>query len=156
MLLWESLNYLVADPLPPHDDSQSEQIADCMGLRPADPAELDLPEEELRARARERGRAERQEQAGLLREVMGNPFRYDPAPLERELVVDPAVLAWQAGRVEQVAGEIYRSGRFERVPELAGLLQAAGCSDQDLLRHCLRPAGHVRGCWAVDLLLGKS
>jgi hypothetical protein len=26
----------------------------------------------------------------------------------------------------------------------------------DILAHCRRGGEHVRGCWAVDLLLGKS
>jgi hypothetical protein len=31
-----------------------------------------------------------------------------------------------------------------------------GCDNADLLAHLRGPAPHVRGCWAVDLLLGKE
>jgi hypothetical protein len=37
---------------------------------------------------------------------------------------------------------------------LPGLVEA-GCADEDLLSHCRGPGPHARGCWAVDLLLGK-
>jgi hypothetical protein len=40
------------------------------------------------------------------------------------------------------------------VPVLADALEEAGCTDRTLLEHC-RGGLHVRGCWAVDLLLGK-
>jgi hypothetical protein len=40
--------------------------------------------------------------------------------------------------------------------ELADVLKAAGCTNQDILRHCHETGGHVRGCWVVDLILGKS
>jgi hypothetical protein len=30
----------------------------------------------------------------------------------------------------------------------------AGCEDEALMEHCRSEGPHVRGCWAVDLLLG--
>jgi hypothetical protein len=43
-----------------------------------------------------------------------------------------------------------------RLSVLADALEDAGCTDPDLLGH-LRSAGpHVRGCWVVDLILGKG
>ena len=39
---------------------------------------------------------------------------------------------------------------------LADALEEAGCTDADLLAHCRSGGGHLRGCWAVDLLLGKE
>jgi hypothetical protein len=39
---------------------------------------------------------------------------------------------------------------------LADALLDAGCADEDLLAHCRRGGEHVRGCWAVDSILGKS
>jgi hypothetical protein len=35
-------------------------------------------------------------------------------------------------------------------------LERAGCTDAELLGHLRGPGPHVRGCWAVDLVLGKS
>ena len=46
--------------------------------------------------------------------------------------------------------------RFEDLPILADALEEAGCDDEDILGHCRSDGEHVRGCWAVDLLLGKG
>jgi hypothetical protein len=42
------------------------------------------------------------------------------------------------------------------MPILADALQDAGCEDEALLSHCRGDSPHVRGCWVVDLLLGKG
>ena len=42
------------------------------------------------------------------------------------------------------------------LPILADALQDAGCEDADILGHCRSGGPHVRGCWVVDLVLGKS
>jgi hypothetical protein len=43
-----------------------------------------------------------------------------------------------------------------RLAVLADALEDAGCNDAELLGHLRSPGPHVRGCWAVDLVLGKS
>ena len=43
-----------------------------------------------------------------------------------------------------------------RLAVLADALDEAGCTDADVLNHLRGPGPHVRGCWAVDLLLGKG
>jgi hypothetical protein len=43
-----------------------------------------------------------------------------------------------------------------RLAVLADALEEAGCDQADLLGHLRGPGPHVRGCWAVDLVLGKS
>jgi hypothetical protein len=43
-----------------------------------------------------------------------------------------------------------------RLAVLADALEEAGCSDADLIGHLRGPGPHVRGCWPVDLCLGKS
>jgi hypothetical protein len=43
-----------------------------------------------------------------------------------------------------------------RLTVLADALEDAGCADAAILAHCRRPGEHVRGCWVVDLLLGKA
>jgi hypothetical protein len=91
--------------------------------------------------------AESAAQCGLLRDIYGNPFR--PAAL------DPAWLVWDGGTIQKLAQAIYDERAFERLPVLADALEEAGCANEDLLGHCRQTAEHVRGCWAVDLLLGK-
>jgi hypothetical protein len=84
----------------------------------------------------------------LLRDIFGNPFR--PASL------DPTVLAWNGGTVPRLAQAIYHDRRFGDLPILADALDEAGCSDPSTLSHCRSGSEHVRGCWVVDLLLGRN
>ena len=81
----------------------------------------------------------------LLRDVFGNPFR--------PIGTDPG---WLTSRVVEQARAIYEDRAFDKVPELADVLKAAGCHNTDILAHCRGPGPHVRGCWVVDLLLGKE
>jgi hypothetical protein len=94
------------------------------------------------------GSASRERQAPLLRDVFGNPFR--PARL------DPAWLRWGDCVVAKMARAIYDGGRFGDLPVLADALEEAGCTEGSVLGHCRRPGEHVKGCWVVDLLLGKE
>jgi hypothetical protein len=84
----------------------------------------------------------------LLREVFGNPFRV--------AVPSPDWLSWNRGTVLKMAESIYEERRFCELPILGDALQDAGCDDAEILRHCREPGEHVRGCWVVDLLLGKK
>jgi hypothetical protein len=88
------------------------------------------------------------EQAALVREVIGNPFR--------PVVIEPRWLTWAGGTVVQLAEGVYEDRAFDRMPVLGDALEEAGCDDQAVLRHCRQSEGHVRGCWVVDLLLGKN
>jgi hypothetical protein len=88
-------------------------------------------------------------QADLLRCIIGNPFRpSSPLPL--------TVLTWNGGTVVKLAQAIYEERAFERLPVLADALEEAGLADTDILAHCRGPGPHVRGCFLVDLLLGKD
>jgi hypothetical protein len=87
----------------------------------------------------------RQSSCRLIREVFGNPFR--PVP------VDPA---WLMPGVVELARTIYDDRAFDRMPQLADRLEESGCHDPDIIGHCRQPGEHVRGCWVVDALLGKS
>ncbi|HVL11991.1 MAG TPA: hypothetical protein VM529_05470 [Gemmata sp.] len=52
---------------------------------------------------------------------------------------------------------MYGSRDFSPMPILADALQDAGCDSADILDHCRGPKQvHVRGCWVVDLVLGKE
>ena len=51
---------------------------------------------------------------------------------------------------------MYDDWRFDDMPLLADALEEAGCTEEAILRHCREPGEHVRGCWVVDLLTGRS
>jgi hypothetical protein len=96
--------------------------------------------------------AQAAEQAGqcrLLRELLG-PLPFWSIPVE------PTWLAWRDGVVRKMAQTIHDEARFDDLPILADALEDAGCADADLLAHCRQTEKHVRGCWVVDLLLGKG
>ena len=107
-------------------------------------------EEELPAKvSRSLMRGEVRQQATVLRDIFGNPFH--PLP-----PIDPAWLAWGSGTVRKLAQGIYDERAFDDLPILADALEEAGCDQADLLGHLRGPGPHVRGCWAVDAVLGKE
>ena len=91
---------------------------------------------------------ERKHQCALLRDLLGNPFRL--------VTVDPGWLTREGNSVLKLARAIYDEGRFDQMPVLADALEDAGSLNADLHAHMRGPGPHVRGCWAVDLLLGKE
>jgi hypothetical protein len=97
------------------------------------------------AQASPRPEREQIAQAGILRDIFGNPFR--------PVAVDPA---WLTSTVVALAEGIYAERAFDRLPILADALQDAGCENGDVLTHLRGDGPHVRGCWALDLVLGKS
>ena len=58
--------------------------------------------------------------------------------------------------VSTLACGVYDERAFDRLPILADALEEAGCDDPEILKHCRGEGPHVRGCWALDLLLGKE
>lgn len=91
---------------------------------------------------------EREAQASLVRCIFG--------PISHPTSLDPAWLSWNDGTVRKLAQASYDERAFDHLPILADALEEAGCTDADILSHCRQPGEHVRGCWVVDLLLGKS
>ncbi|MCI0463148.1 MAG: hypothetical protein L0Z62_39885 [Gemmataceae bacterium] len=88
----------------------------------------------------------------LIREVFENPFRPMNIP---SLWRTPTVLRLaEAAYVEHklTAGTL----DTDRLGVLADALEEAGCSAPTILSHLRGPGPHVRGCWVVDLLLGKE
>jgi hypothetical protein len=81
--------------------------------------------------------------------MFGNPFR--PAT-----IVEQGWVTWHDGAVERLAQEIYTDRALDRLPILADALEDAGCNNADILAHCRGGGEHVRGCWVVDLILGKE
>jgi hypothetical protein len=84
-------------------------------------------------------------QASLLRCIFGNPFR--PAGV---------LSGWRTDAVLGLSRAAYGSRDFALMPILADALQDAGCGDEQLLGHCRSSGTHVRGCWVLDLVLGKG
>ncbi|WP_197909735.1 hypothetical protein [Gemmata massiliana] len=69
----------------------------------------------------------------------------------------PFAPAWRTSDVLALARGINTDLAFDRMPILADALQEAGCDNDDVLSHLRDPsATHVRGCWALDLILGKE
>jgi hypothetical protein len=105
-------------------------LQECLGLLPA----YGVPTEPFRAGL-----------ADVLRDIFGNPFR--------EVTFDPA---WRTAAVISKARAAEADQDPRRLPDLADELEQAGCDDFDILGHCRSPGPHVRGCWVVDAILGKS
>ena len=98
------------------------------------------------ARAAARNRGESKVQCDLIRDIIGNPFRptsFSPT--------------WRTDTAVSLARMMYEPRDFGAMPILADALQDAGCDNDDILAHC-RDANqvHVRGCWVLDLVLGKA
>jgi hypothetical protein len=100
--------------------------------------------------------AEVSRQCAVLRCVVGNPFRH-PA-------TDMNWRSWNGGMVVQLAEAAYEERSLpdgtlarERLAVLADALEDAGCDDAEILGHCREQgAAHVRGCWVLDLILGRK
>ena len=84
-------------------------------------------------------------QATLLRDIFGNPFR--------PVIFSPE---WRTDTALALARQMYEAREFSAMPILADALQDAGCYNPDILDHCRGAGPHVRGCWVVDLVLGKE
>jgi hypothetical protein len=83
--------------------------------------------------------------AHWLLDIFGNPFR--PVSVNSN---------WLSSTVVTLAEGIYAERAFDRLPILADALIDAGCDHADILAHCQSEGPHVRGCWVVDLVLGKE
>lgn len=70
--------------------------------------------------------------------------------------------AWRTPLVVSVAQAAYDERRLPRgeldavrLSVLADALEEAGCGEETVLAHLPSAGPHVRGCWALDLALGK-
>jgi hypothetical protein len=92
------------------------------------------------------------EQAAILRDIFGNPFlSMAPGAIWRT----PSSVVLATAAYEE---RILPAGTLDtqRLAVLADALEEAGCDNADILTHLRGPGPHVRGCWAIDLLLGKE
>jgi hypothetical protein len=124
------------------------------------------------------------EKANLLRDIIGNPFR--PVVVNPDWITPTVLSLARAAYEERpgrlcghcnglgrttpiVLGGYVRcdtchaTGHIEdstldpvRLAILSDALEEAGCTDEIILVHLRSPSSHVRGCWALDLLLGKE
>jgi hypothetical protein len=96
--------------------------------------------------------AEGRVQAALLRDLFGHP--------SRPVVLDPA---WLTPDVVALAHAAYEERELPpgtldpaRLAVLADALEDVGYREGQILQHLRGPGPHVRGCFVVDSLLGKS
>jgi hypothetical protein len=101
-----------------------------------------IPAKEIGASA---WRQQRQRQCDMLRDIFPNPLAPEPNAVH---------LAWRSNAVIRAARTAYDQGGADDLAHLARLLEQAGCDSKELLEHCRASTGHVRGCWALDLILG--
>jgi len=96
---------------------------------------------------REEGERRKDEslQCDLLRCIFGNPYRKRTAFNKK----------WRSETVTALATGIYEERAFDRLPILADALEEAECDDPAMLSHLRGPGPHCRGCWVLDLALGK-
>ena len=92
----------------------------------------------------------------VLRDLFG------PLPF-RPVVIPAVVLGWDAGTVLSLAWAAYEerllpSGELDpaRLGLLADALEDAGCTNEEALAHLRGPGPHARGCWVLDLVLGRA
>ncbi len=87
---------------------------------------------------------------------------FGPTPF-RSPSIDPSWLSWKDGSVARLARKLYEAKEFPRTQHIAvvmrklgDMLEEAGCADQAVLSHCRGGGRHRKGCWVLDLLLGKN
>jgi hypothetical protein len=98
---------------------------------------------------------EQRRRADYIRDIFDNPFR--------PVTIDQTLLTWRDATIPKLAQAAYDerelpSGHLDtkRLAILADALEEAGCTNEDVLAHLRGPGPHVRGCWVVDLLLGRE
>jgi hypothetical protein len=100
---------------------------------------------------------ERAAQAVLLRDILGRlPFCPRPS-------LDLFSITSAGGTLRLLAQSAYDGHQLpegtlapDLLAVLADALEEAGCRDQSVLDHLRSPGTHVRGCWPLDLILGRA
>jgi hypothetical protein len=105
----------------------------------------------------------------LLRDLVGNPFRrvVGAAFLCGDALNHPILpgdtplgCSWcdalRTPTVLSIARTIYDDRTYADLTVLADALEDAGCYTHHLRDHLRSPGPHARGCWALDLILGKE
>lgn len=141
-------NHVRLDAVTSRDSATSpERLAQAV-VRLFDPADVWAGVEDLGVLAHQTGdyAGESTEQCAYLRDIVG------PLPF-RPVALDPR---WRTADVLGIARQLYDSRVYSPMPILADALMDAGCADEQVLDHCREPGLHVRGCWVLDIVLGKE
>ena len=80
---------------------------------------------------------------------------FGPSPALDSPLLTPDILALARGIYEE---RQLPEGTLDpaRLAALADALKDAGCTNADILNHLRGPSPHVRGCYVLDLLLGRQ
>jgi hypothetical protein len=141
--IWRAPTSLPPDALNPLSRAAYDLVSRLLGFPPHGPS---LGQNETAVWAAAKLEQTETLQIATLRDVFGNPF--SPVACEPEWRTDTAIA---------LARTMYESREFSAMPILADALQDAGCDNTDILNHCRDTSQvHVRGCWVVDLVLGKT
>jgi hypothetical protein len=82
--------------------------------------------------------------SGMLRELIGNPYRR------------PSAWSWYSTDVRDLARAIESDRAFHRMPVLGDALMDAGFEDEEAIRHCQSSGPHLLGCWVLDLAMSRD
>lgn len=93
--------------------------------------------------------SEQSAQADLLRCIFGNPFHPPAAPVQSRHADSVAKAAYSDRAPDGLLDNAH-------LAVLSDALEEAGCTDEAILSHLRSPGPHVRGCWALDLVLGRN
>ena len=93
-------------------------------------------------------RDEQAAQVSILRDMFAPPAQLS--------LIQVSWLAWNDAFIPKLAQSVYENGGSEDMPILGDALEEAGCTDSTILEHFRGRGPHVRGCWALDLILGKQ
>src|SRR5262249_5536699 len=85
------------------------------------------------------------ERVAYLRDIFGNPFR--------PVAFSPA---WRTENAVALARRMYESREVGAMRLLADVLQEVGCNNEEVLQHCRAAGPHGRGCWVVDMIVGRE
>jgi hypothetical protein len=142
----ETVSRRVADEAPFEDRTRLEAVRAAIQVAELDKHEVCMAAHHARSAIKYSSSREKEQQlTPLIRDLVGNPFR--------PVTLNPV---WQTATVTSLAQAIYDERAFDRMPILADALEDAGCTSAAILQHCRQPGEHCRGCWVVDLLLGKQ
>jgi hypothetical protein len=93
-------------------------------------------------------------QVSILRDILGNPFRAKAASSRPYWAVPPHI----QGLAQAAYRPINNQGHLDSttLAVLSDALEEAGCDIADVLEHLRSPGPHYRGCWSLDVVLGKE